>query len=514
VSVTRRFAHAAFLAATVSLVSSDAYPDVRTWTDSTGQHQTEAELVDFRDGVVRLKRADGQVVSIDLETLSAADQAFVKQHAGQESQSVGETAGMGASASAHAVIELLGGATVEGRITARGGKYVTLQTTVAGRTYSRKYALERIRAITVGGKRAVLSESTGGGDGGSSTGSDAAAAAPLGIPRSPAEIERLIDRLGRTPPEWWDSVPLDFPKTLDLSWPQRPPPPWNAQKNVGQYLWDVIQPNPGKWREGVRFVHYLLERHQDDREKRARAMATLGRLYYVLLQDYARAAFWWQQAGVGPGSRSPNGVNLAECCWKLGSEQMALDLLDEIPVYYSTIKLLADMGETTRALRIAEAAGRGPYPDMAYLYAGDACRIDGQYQQAIGYYQKVLDVPATGRAKQRIERNQQRARANVEGIKIFDMLDLDRVADGTYRAASPGYADQVHVEVTVRSGRIESVRVTGHKEKQYYTALTDTPRKIIDKQGVKGVDATTSATITSEAIINATAKALAGGLKG
>ncbi|HUT93555.1 MAG TPA: SHD1 domain-containing protein [Thermoguttaceae bacterium] len=512
-SVTRRFARAVFLAATVSLVSSDAYPDVRTWTDSTGEHQTEAELVDLRDGVVRLKRADGQVVSIDLETLSAADQAFVKQHAGKEPQNVGGTVGMAASASTDAAIELLGGATVEGRVTARDGKHVTLETTVAGRTYSRKYALSRIRAITVGGKREVVSEPAGG-DGGSSTGLDASAAAPLGIERSPAEIQGLIDRLGRTPPDWWDSVPLDFPKTLDLSWPQKPPPPWNAQKNVGQYLWDVIQPNPGKWREGVRFVHYLLERHQDDREKRTRAMTTLGRLYYLLLQDYARAAFWWRQAGVGPGSQSPHGVNLADCYWKLGNRQMALDLLDEIPVYYSTIKLLADMGETTRALRIAEAAGRGPFRDMAYLYAGDACRIDGQYQQAIAYYQKVLDVPATGRAKQRIERNHQRARANVEGIKIFDMLDLDRVADGTYRAASPGYADQVHVEVTVRSGRIESVRVTGHKEKQYYTALTDTPRKIIEKQGVKGVDATTSATITSEAILNATAKALASGLSG
>ena len=71
----------------------------------------------------------------------------------------------------------------------------------------------------------------------------------------------------------------------------------------------------------------------------------------------------------------------------------------------------------------------------------------------------------------------------------------------------------VHVEVAVRGGRIASVEVTKHKEKQYYTALTETPRKIIEKQGLKGVDATTSATITAEAIINATAKALAQGLK-
>ncbi|NQT17300.1 MAG: FMN-binding protein, partial [Planctomycetes bacterium] len=151
--------------------------------------------------------------------------------------------------------------------------------------------------------------------------------------------------------------------------------------------------------------------------------------------------------------------------------------------------------------------------DLAYLYAGDACRIDGQYERAIGYYEKVLGVRPTGRAAERIQRNHQRARANIEGIRIFDALDLRQVPDGTYRAESDGYAGEVHVEVVVGGGRIASVVVTSHKEKQYYTALTETPRKIIEKQGLKGVDATTSATVTSEAIINATAKALAKGLK-
>jgi uncharacterized protein with FMN-binding domain len=55
------------------------------------------------------------------------------------------------------------------------------------------------------------------------------------------------------------------------------------------------------------------------------------------------------------------------------------------------------------------------------------------------------------------------------------------------------------------------VKVTRHREKQYYSSLTDTPAKILKRQGVAGIDATSSATITSEAIINATAKALAGG---
>ena len=71
----------------------------------------------------------------------------------------------------------------------------------------------------------------------------------------------------------------------------------------------------------------------------------------------------------------------------------------------------------------------------------------------------------------------------------------------------------LHVAVVVKSARIESVKVTQHTEKQFYSAITDTTARIIDKQGVKGVDMTSGATITAEAIVNATAKALAGGMK-
>jgi uncharacterized protein with FMN-binding domain len=65
----------------------------------------------------------------------------------------------------------------------------------------------------------------------------------------------------------------------------------------------------------------------------------------------------------------------------------------------------------------------------------------------------------------------------------------------------------------VKAGRIEDVRVSKHTEKQFYSSIADTTRQIIQKQGVKGIDATASATITSEAIINATAKALANAMK-
>jgi uncharacterized protein with FMN-binding domain len=102
---------------------------------------------------------------------------------------------------------------------------------------------------------------------------------------------------------------------------------------------------------------------------------------------------------------------------------------------------------------------------------------------------------------------------NIEAIRVFDKLDLTKIPDGTYRGAAPAYAGDLQVEVTVQSGRLQDVKVVQHQEKQYYAAMTETPRKIIQKQGLQGVDATTGATITSEAIINATAQALGSALR-
>ena len=486
--------------------------EVRTWTDASGRHSVRAELVEFRDGVVRLKKISGQVVSIPSDGLSAADREYVRKQASAKPEAAEPAETTPEPPGAADVVELLTGAKLQGKVTSRDAQHITIQITSGSRSYLRKCPVERVHAVTIGGRREVLQEKRGG-DGPLRAGPRDPATSSGGPRRSRAEIDALVDRLGRAPPEWWNSVPLDYPKSLDLSWPARPPGAWNNQKNVGQYIWDVINPNPGKWREGIRFMHHLLLVHQERPETRTRAMEVLGRMYYDLEQDYARAAFWWRQAGIGRDRESPAGVKLADCYWKLGNKAMAVELLGRLPGYATAIKLWADMGDTPRALQLAEALARSGWPYLAYLYAGDACRIRGRYREAVQYYEKVLTVPATGRAKERIEQSHQRARANIEGIKIFDALDLGRIPDGTYEGTSPAYAGPLHVRVVVAGGRIRSVEVTGHQEKQFYSALTDTPRKIVENQGVQGVDAVTGATITSEAIVNAAARALASGMK-
>jgi uncharacterized protein with FMN-binding domain len=416
------------------------------------------------------------------------------------------------SARAADLVELQSGAKVSGEILARTDKDVTIRYKVGTFTFTRTYPFSLVHAITTHDVREVVNERTAakpaskpGRSGG----------APAGAAASRKEIQATIDEVGRTPPDWYDATALEYPQSLDLSWPEKAQGPWNNQKNMGSYIWDIINPNPSKWPGGVRLMHHLLGVHKDNAETRTRVMIALGRMYFNLLEDYPRAAFWWQKAGVAKGAaKEPNvAVHLAECYWRMGSRELAVDLLGKVPQAYASIKLWADMGQTRRALQIADAAARAGNADFAYLYAGDACRVAGQFTDALNYYQKVLSAAAAGKASGRAEKNVARARADIEAIKLFELSDVNRVPDGTYESSSLGYEAPVSVAVVVRDRHLDSVRVTQHREKQFYSALSDTPKKIIAKQGVKGVDATSGATITSDAIINATAKALAAAAK-
>lgn len=388
-------------------------------------------------------------------------------------------------------IELANGNKVDGKVLENNAaaKTLTVEFNLGGKITKRTVPYASVKAITVNGTRTVLDEQK---------------AAML----TPTEVQALIAKVGPTEPEWFKSTKLNYPNTLDLSWPSKPTQGWNNQKNVGQFIWDIINPNSSRWREGIKFVTHLMELNKDDESVRERATKEIANMHFRFFQDYARAAWWWQKAGVtiedGPG------FHLAECYWRLGSKQMALDFMDGTKlVYLDGIKLLGDMGETDRALKMAEY-----YDDHdAWLLGGDACRLAGRLKEAQAFYEKVINTPATGQNPNRMKRTQGRAQANLDAIKLFELADVSKVADGTYKDSSLGYEAQVEVSVKVRGNKIEDVKITQHREKQYYSSMTDVPAQIIAKQGVKGVDATSRATITGEAIINATAKALAQGAK-
>ena len=51
---------------------------LRTWTDASGQHEIEAEFGGAIGKNVKLKKADGEIVMVPLDRLSAQDRAWIK----------------------------------------------------------------------------------------------------------------------------------------------------------------------------------------------------------------------------------------------------------------------------------------------------------------------------------------------------------------------------------------------------------------------------------------------------
>ncbi len=335
-----------------------------------------------------------------------------------------------------------------------------------------------------------------------------------GITRSRGEVEAVIAKTGPTPPDWWNSVQVKYPPSLNLIWAD-PGKQWDAQKNLGQYIWDVINPNPARWREGVRLLHHVLTLNKDDPQKVEKTVNALARMYQNLLQDWARAAFWWRKAAQISGqSEASFAFELGECYWKLGNREMCVNLISGLDEDYtrngSLIKLWADLGELDKALKLAKEKAEFDLEDPAYLAAAEACRLAGRHAEALDLYRKII---ALTEGSNDLKRNQERAAASIEAILLYDNLDLKRIPDGAYESSSIAYNGPLHVVVTVKRARIESVRVTKHTGKQFYAAITETTGRILEKQGVKGIDMTSGATITAEAIVNAAAKALAGGMK-
>ncbi len=83
--------------ALAALLSLCPAADARPWKDSAGKRTVEAEFVSLADGKVTLKRTDGKLVTMALNTLSAADQKVAK-----------ELASKAAPAAEAAAVELIG----------------------------------------------------------------------------------------------------------------------------------------------------------------------------------------------------------------------------------------------------------------------------------------------------------------------------------------------------------------------------------------------------------------------
>lgn len=387
--------------------------------------------------------------------------------------------------------------------------------------------------------------------------------------RSRSEVDALIAEAGRAAPDWWNTTELDYPETLDLSWPVRQgfmqdgPGRFDERRgrggrgrgrgrrggffegrgrgfqqaqgsltHVDDYLIQVVYPNPSRHRLGIKLVNHLMIKHKDDREKLQRSLNTLGNMFYDLLSDYARAAFWWQKCGQMGGV--VDSLKMARCYYELGSSSTAKEMLLQVDGTAfrnrnDLIKLWAKIGDVDRALDMVNSSpsdnnwdrfgprGRGGLSQSdKNLLAAEICRGAGRHDEAIAYYEKVLALPdwQTRPVNHHETDDKFQAHVNLAATRLLKTLDLKRVPAGTYAATVEAYGGPMTVNVVFKDEHIESVDIVRHWETYEYLIMAQpTARQIVLKQGFEGVDVITGATVTSDAIINAAVTALAQAMK-
>jgi uncharacterized protein with FMN-binding domain len=407
-------------------------------------------------------------------------------------------------------VELLSGAKFKGHL---------IKETPEGITFSSdgmemKLDTAKISSITSGGNKRVLHEKAVG-EGSSpvkqvsvTISKPAAAPAPVatnGSTRTKQQVEDLVKKEGETKPTWFDAITPNYPPTLDLTFTDKSK---NQNVNISNFLWNVINVNPTRWKEGAKILYKAIQVNsgKSDPTPLEDSYAALGDLYHDLLADYPRAAYFWEKANIKE-------KNLADCYFKLGNKDMAKEVLEQFPQdksrHCGVIRLWGEIGEVDTAIKLAnERVSRGDRPALAMLAAGDVCRHASRWDEAIKFYTDALGKTDPD------QRIKALAKEAIDAINVREKLDLSKIPDGKYVDSCTGYHGQLEMTITVAGGKITDAKVSHHTEMQYYASLTVVPLQIVDKQGVKGVDTFSSATISSEAIINATAKALAKGMGG
>lgn len=315
-----------------------------------------------------------------------------------------------------------------------------------------------------------------------------------------AQVDALIKKVGPTKPEWLDDVKLSYPKTLDLTFTKKAKS-WQPNKITGTYYWAKVRGKPHRYKPGVKFTYHLMEVNKNRPTALEQCYNHMSFLY-AHLQEWPRAAYFANK------QKRKNYPFLAECYYKMACKPAALKLLakyrSDTSRQGTIIKLLADMGEFKKAEKMAITKARRT-PDIAYLMAGYAFRNSGDLDKAAMYYKKASEAKKGSRD---IKLNKSRAKQSYEATEKLKKLDLSKFADGKYRGSAKGYKSHLEVEVEVKKGKITKVEIIKSREDRPQDAFTEIPLRIIEKQSIVGVDGITSATVTSEAVMNAVTNAL------
>ncbi|MDD4892336.1 MAG: FMN-binding protein [Phycisphaerae bacterium] len=316
--------------------------------------------------------------------------------------------------------------------------------------------------------------------------------------REREQMDAIAARVAASQPDWWDSVKLDIPKTLDLTWPDRPAD-WS--KSIDMYIFRTYDHRPARHREACKFLTAIVTTNPDNPRAQYKASLRLGQYYGLLLHDYARGAYWYRRAARHGPLFAFHQTNLAYCYWKLGSKELALAELGNVR-NIQTARLLGEIGEIDKVKSLTDAMG-----DFGAVVMGDTYRYHGRFKEALESYNRVTTRPG------QVVFGRNFGRAGAEAIPSFEAAAAGKFTDGTYTGESAGFRGPIKVEATIKGGRIATVKVVSSRDDWPLSAQVMIPAEIVEKQSVHNVDTVTGATYTSAGVINAAAKAVGSSAK-
>ena len=284
--------------------------------------------------------------------------------------------------------------------------------------------------------------------------------------------DRLAEAVAKhkIPPEWFKDVALDYGTSK----------PW---KEAWKDVTDLLNEGGPKAKRGIRILYEYAEKkgHRPD-----------GYPFFLMLggEPLWAASIFLEQAKRRPAGFTEMYINLASLYLRYGEGRKALDLLHD-----ALQRPPRRPWDTFHKAKINDKLG-------------DAYAATGEKEKAIEHYRTAIELfPKAELRKGRhlLPRYARKTEAKIE-LLTRDALSFARVPDGIHRGNSIGFGGPLNVDVTVKSGRVVDIKVE-HKERIDQGATKIAPRQIIERQKLE-LDAITGATVTVQAVVEATYRAL------
>lgn len=288
----------------------------------------------------------------------------------------------------------------------------------------------------------------------------------------------LEDELAKlkVPPDWFASVEIHYDTEH----------PWEeARLEIRRLLGD------GKYREAMKLTYLYLQKKDIGNGHEYPMYLFMGGEYAWALQEYEKRV-----------ESKPKGVtheysSLAACYRHFGKYEKALETLE------TAMQRLPDP-----PWKIARQAD-------IHDNMGDIYTEIGEIDKAKQHYHKAMELYPTSTqpyGRHLLYRQADKIQSKLN-LMAYQAIESGQLRDGVYTGKSLGYAgEDLIATVTIREGKIADIQLK-HKEKIDQGATTIIPQRIIEQQSLK-VDGITGATVTYQAILDGTLKALKkGGLK-